>query len=50
MKRPLERLAIAMMLAGIVFLCQPLLFVLYQWGFQITLAGTVLFIVVSHMK
>jgi hypothetical protein len=50
MKQPLERLAIAMMVGGIVFLCQPLFFVLYQWGFQITLAGTVLFIVVSHMK
>jgi hypothetical protein len=25
-------------------------FVLYQWGFQITLAGTALFIVVSHMN
>ena len=50
MKQPLERIAMAMMLAGIVFLCQPLLFVLYQWGFQVTLAGTILFIVVSHMK
>jgi hypothetical protein len=50
MKRPLERLAIVMMLAGIVFLCQPFLFVLYQWGFQVTLAGTVLFIVVSHLR
>jgi hypothetical protein len=50
MKRPLERLAITMMIAGILFLCQPLLFVLYQWGFQVTLAGTILFIVVSHLK
>ena len=50
MKRPLERLAIVMMLAGIFFLCQPLVFALYQWGFQVTLAGTVLFIIASHMK
>jgi hypothetical protein len=50
MKRPLERLAIAMMVAGILFLCQPLLFVLYQWGFQVALAGTILLIVVSHLK
>jgi hypothetical protein len=45
----LEKLAIALMLAGIVALCQPWLFEGYRWGFPVLLAGTLGFIVVSHL-
>lgn len=48
-KRTLEIVAIALILLGIFSLCQPWAFVLYRYGFTILLAGTVSFIVVSHL-
>jgi len=50
MKPILERVAIVLILAGIVFLCQPFLFTLYRWGFPVLLVGTIGFIIISHVK
>jgi hypothetical protein len=49
MKAPLEKVAIALMLGGIVALCQPWVFAGYQYGFPVLLLGTLTYIVVSHL-
>ncbi len=44
---PLEMLACIVITAGIVMMLQPFVFALYTWSFVTTLAGTVMFMVVS---
>jgi hypothetical protein len=50
MKARLEQGAIALMLTGIVALCQPWFFEGYRYGFPVLLAGTLAFIVISHLR
>jgi hypothetical protein len=45
---PWEGLATALITAGIVMLMQPLALDLYTWSFVTILAGTLMFVVVSH--
>ena len=49
-KTALERLAIGLIVLGIIALCQPLTIALYQVGFQILLGGLILFIVITHVR
>jgi hypothetical protein len=44
---PMEAVATALIAAGVVMLMQPFSLTLYGWSFATTLAGTVMFIVVS---
>jgi hypothetical protein len=44
----LEALATAVIAAGIVMLMQPLAIDLYTWSFVTILAGTAMFVIVSH--
>ena len=44
---PLENLATAIIAAGVVMLMQPFSLTLYSYSFVTTLAGTVMFIIVS---
>jgi hypothetical protein len=44
---PMELVACIVIALGIVMLLQPLALVLYTWSFVTTLAGTVMFMVVS---
>lgn len=46
--RWVERSALGLIVAGLAFLCQPFVLALYQSGFQVLIAGTTAFIVVSH--
>ena len=45
---PWENAATAVIGVGIVMLMQPVMLELFTWSFSVILAGTVLFIVVSH--
>ena len=45
---PWENAATAVIGIGIVMLMQPVAMALFTWSFPVILAGTVLFIVVSH--
>ena len=45
---PWENAATAIIGLGIVMLMQPVAIALFTWSFPVILAGTVLFIVVSH--
>jgi hypothetical protein len=45
---PWEAFATALIAAGIVMLTQPLALTLYTWSFAVILAGTAMFVVVSH--
>jgi low affinity Fe/Cu permease len=45
---PWEMLATVLIGLGVVMLMQPFLLWAFTWSFVVTLAGTVLFIVVSH--
>jgi hypothetical protein len=45
---PCENAATAVIGLGIVMLMQPLAIALFTWSFPVILAGTVMFIVVSH--
>ena len=45
---PWENAATAVIGIGIVLLMQPLALALFTWSFPVILAGTVMFIVVSH--
>ncbi len=47
--RPVELLAIAGILFGVIFLFQPFFFVSYRYGFLLVLASTLLFILWSHV-
>jgi len=45
---PWENAATAVIGVGIVMLMQPVALALFTWSFPVILAGTVMFIVVSH--
>ena len=47
---PWEALATAIIALGIVMLMQPLVLALYSYSFLTILAGTALFVVVSHFR
>jgi len=46
-RRPLERVAIAVIAAGVLMMLQPFALALFTWSFVTTLAGTVAFTIVS---
>jgi hypothetical protein len=46
---PWEMLATVLIAAGVVMLMQPFALPLFTWSFVTILAGTVMFIVVSHL-
>lgn len=45
---PWEMVASVMIGVGVVMLMQPFVLWAFTWSFLVTLAGTILFIVVSH--
>ena len=45
---PWEMLATFLIALGVFMLMQPFALALYTWSFLVTLAGTVMFIIVSH--
>ncbi|HCW84817.1 MAG: hypothetical protein P8P65_16225 [Planktotalea sp.] len=47
---PWEMLATILIGLGVVMLMQPFALWLYTYSFVVTLAGTVMFIIVSHFK
>ena len=47
-RRPCEAVAMTLIGLGVVMLMQPLWLSLYSYSFLVTLAGTVMFIIVSH--
>jgi len=47
-RRPWELLATLLIGLGVFMLMQPFALVLFTWSFLVTLAGTVMFIIVSH--
>jgi hypothetical protein len=47
--RTIERLAIALIVLGIIGMFQSAQIDLYTWGFHVLLAGTLLFIIISHI-
>jgi len=46
----LEPVFTVVMILGIVALCQPYIFVFYNWGLATLLAGTAGYMFASHMK
>ncbi|QDZ01594.1 hypothetical protein FQ775_15080 [Nitratireductor mangrovi] len=47
---PWEMLASILIGLGVVMLMQPYVMWAYSWSFIVTLAGTVMFIIVSHFR
>jgi hypothetical protein len=47
---PLEAIATAIIVIGVVMLMQPCFLTLYSWSFATTLFGTVMFTVVSKVR
>ncbi len=47
---PWEMLASVLIALGVVMLMQPFVLWLYSYSFIVTLAGTVMFIIVSHFQ
>ena len=45
---PWENIAAALIGAGVIMLMQPLSLTLYSYSFAVILAGTVMFVIVSH--
>ena len=45
---PLENVATVLIAVGVVMLMQPFALALFSWSFTVILAGTVMFILVSH--
>jgi hypothetical protein len=45
---PWENAATAVIGVGVVMLMQPVAIAMFTWSFPVILAGTVMFIVVSH--
>lgn len=45
---PWENAATTIITLGVVMLMQPLTLPLFTWSFPVILAGTVMFVVVSH--
>lgn len=48
-KRYLERIAMGIMALGALMMFQPFMLVLYTYSFVVILAGTLMFIIVSHL-
>ncbi|MCY4260856.1 MAG: hypothetical protein OXC91_11400 [Rhodobacteraceae bacterium] len=44
-----EMVASIIIAVGVIMLMQPFLLVVYTWSFLVTLTGTVMFIIVSHL-
>ena len=49
-KKYLEPLFMWIMILGIVALCQPLLIVIYTYGFALLITGVAGYILVTHLK
>lgn len=47
-KDPMEAVAMVLIGAGVFMMCQPFSIALFGWSFLVVLAGTILFLVVSH--
>lgn len=47
---PWEMVASIMIAAGVVMMMQPVALSLFTYSFVVTLAGTVMFIIVSHFR
>lgn len=47
---PWERVATVLIAMGVLMLLQPFAMWAYTWSFLVTLAGTAMFIVVSHFR
>ncbi len=45
---PWEMVASVVIATGVAMLMQPFAMVLFTWSFLVTLAGTVMFMIVSH--
>lgn len=45
---PWENVATVLIVMGVLMLMQPFVLWAFTWSFLVTLAGTVMFIVVSH--
>jgi hypothetical protein len=45
---PWENLATVLIALGVVMLMQPFALALFTWSFAVILAGTLMFVVVSH--
>ena len=45
---PWENVATVLIVLGVLMLMQPFVLWAFTWSFLVTLAGTVMFIVVSH--
>lgn len=47
---PWEAVATVLIVLGVLMLMQPFVLWAFTWSFLVTLAGTVMFIVVSHFR
>ena len=47
---PWETMATVLIVLGVLMLMQPFVLWAFTWSFLVTLAGTVMFIVVSHFR
>jgi hypothetical protein len=47
---PWEMLASIMIAIGVIMMMQPVMLSLFTYSFVVTLAGTVMFIIVSHFR
>jgi hypothetical protein len=47
--RTFEAMALAVMGAGVLMVCQPWAHALFRWGFAVTIIGIVLFMVAAHL-
>ena len=45
-----EASALALMLLGIIMVCQPFIQILFRYGFLVTIAGIIAFMFASHMQ
>jgi len=45
----LEGIALAVMAAGILMVWQPWVHAMFRWGFVVTIAGIVMFMVAAHV-
>ena len=46
---PWEMIASILIAMGVIMMMQPLLLIVYTYSFIVTLIGTVMFIIVSHL-
>jgi Na+-translocating ferredoxin:NAD+ oxidoreductase RnfD subunit len=47
---PWEAVATVLIAAGVLMLLQPFVLWAFTWSFLVTLAGTLMFVVVSHFR